>query len=81
MLEIMNNSGNDWESTIKYFNDKINAYNGRLRDGYSPFSPNHVNIRRLIVQRNQLVEAYEIYKIISKKTDIGIKMFFKPHNF
>jgi hypothetical protein len=49
------------------------------RDGYSPFSTNHVNIRRLMVQRNRLLEAYEIYKIISKKTDIGIKMYIKPH--
>jgi hypothetical protein len=28
MLEIMDNNGYDWESTIKYFNDKIDSYGG-----------------------------------------------------
>ena len=69
----------DYETLIDWFDHKIEHYlNNQQRN---PFAEGHVNVRRLMVQRKNLIEAYEVYKIINKKTDIGIKMFLKPHNF
>lgn len=57
-----------FEQALAWFNEKI------IRGGpRNPFAQGHVNLRRLMLLRQKLIE--------SRKTDIGIKMFIKPHNF
>jgi hypothetical protein len=56
-----------YEQVLAWFDEKIRRGGPR-----NPFAEGHVNIRRLMAQRRKLIE--------SRKTDIGIKMFIKPHN-
>jgi len=55
-----------YEQTLAWFDNKI-----RIGGPRNPFARGHINIRRLMTQRKMLIE--------SRKTDIGIKMFIKPH--
>ena len=67
----------DYEMGIEWFDHKIDHYLSNQQR--NPFATGHLNVRRLMIQRNMLIEAYEIYKTVSKKNDIGIKMFIKQH--
>ena len=67
----------DFETDIAWFNHKIDFYLSNSQR--NPFATGHLNVRRLMIQRNMLIEAYEIYKTVSKKNDIGIKMYLKQH--
>lgn len=69
----------DYETLIEWFDHKIEHY--QRNPIRNPFAEGHVNVRRLMVQRKNLIDAYEVYKLISRKTNIGIKMFIKPHTF
>lgn len=66
----------DLNRDVQYFTYKINAYRPKHWT-----DPEHVNLRRATLNKRKMLEIYEIYKITAKKTDIGIKMFLKPHNF
>ena len=56
-----------YEQAITWLNNKIS----NVDPSRHPFDSNHVNIRRLVVIRKNLIEG--------RKTDIGIKMFIKQH--
>jgi hypothetical protein len=64
------------EIDIEYFNNKISAYRP-----VHWTDPNHLNVRRVILNHRKMKEIFEIYKITAKRTDIGIRMFLMPHNF
>ena len=58
-----------YERTLEWLNNKISLGDPSRH----PFDSNHVNVRRLMVIRKKLIE--------NRKTDMGIQMFLKPHNF
>jgi hypothetical protein len=62
--------------TVQYMNYKINSYKPKHWT-----DPEHMNIRRAELNYRKMLQAYRIYEVMGKKTDIGIKLFIKPHNF
>lgn len=61
----------DIERDLQYFEHKLLAV--RNREGMV-----YQNILR---QYNMLKDAWSIYKLLTRKSEAGIKMYIKPHNF
>jgi hypothetical protein len=61
----------DIEMNLQYFEYKLAAV--RNREGIA-----YQNILR---QYNMLKDAWNIYKMLTRKSESGIKMYIKPHNF
>lgn len=59
------------ESDLKYFEYKLATIRNREGMAYANALRNYLYMK----------DICDMYKIINKKTDIGIKMFLKPHNF
>ena len=78
MLELGKELGN-LKMTISWFNHKIEHY----RNNYvrNPFAEGHVNVRRLMVQHNKLIEAYRMLLETNRRENLGMIMHIEPHRF